>query len=188
MRMLEIIRQLIRWYEKRDPVKYGRKIGVEIGEKCSFTTCPLWGSEPYLITIGNRVRFSGEVMLITHDGGTWVFRENEKYKNVVRYGGITIGNNVFIGARTIILPNVHIGDNVVVGAGSVVTKSIPSGEVWGGNPAHFISRTSDYAEKCLSETPSYDRNNYINNKQEEVIKIVTERDKIYEKNVGNKNR
>lgn len=129
--MLEIIRQLIRWYEKRDPVKYGRKIGVEIGEKCSFTTCPLWGSEPYLITIGNRVRFSGEVMLITHDGGTWVFRENEKYKNVVRYGGITIGNNVFIGARTIILPNVHIGDNVVVGAGSVVTKSIPSGEVWG---------------------------------------------------------
>lgn len=168
----------------QNPVKYGRKIGVKIGEKCSFTTCPHFGSEPYLITIGDHVRFSGEVMLITHDGGTWVFREQEEYKNVVRYGRITIGNNVFIGARTTILPNVHIGNNVVVGAGSVVTKSIPSGEIWGGCPAHFISYTTDYAEKCLAETPQYDREHYVSNKQDEVIKIVTRMEEIYAENVG----
>lgn len=188
MKIVNLIKRIIRWYEKQDPVKYGRKIGVSIGENCSFTTCPAFGTEPYLIKIGDHVRFSGDVMLITHDGGTWVFREDEKYRDVVRYGRITIGNNVFIGARTTILPNVHIGDNVVIGAGSVVTKSIPCGEIWGGAPAHYISRVDEYAEKCLKETPQYNKENYNNNKQSEVIKIVIRMEEMHAKNVSAENR
>lgn len=51
---------------------------------------------------------------------------------------ITIGDNVFIGARSIILKGVVIGDGAVIGAGSVVTKDIPSNTLFAGNPAIMI--------------------------------------------------
>lgn len=53
---------------------------------------------------------------------------------------VTIGNNVWIGGSTTILPGVTIGDNVVIGAGSVVAKDIPSDCVAVGNPARVIRR------------------------------------------------
>lgn len=53
---------------------------------------------------------------------------------------ITIGNNVWIGAQTVVLPGVSIGDNTVIGAGSVVTKSIPAGVVAVGNPCRVIRK------------------------------------------------
>jgi len=53
-------------------------------------------------------------------------------------GCITIGNNVWIGAGAIILPNVKIGDGVIIGAGSVVTKSFSANQVIGGVPAKLI--------------------------------------------------
>lgn len=60
------------------------------------------------------------------------------------YGRIKIGNNVFIGAHTIICKPVTIGDDVVIAAGSVVTKDVPSGEMWGGVPAKFIKKLEGY--------------------------------------------
>ncbi len=54
--------------------------------------------------------------------------------------GVKIEKNAFIGAHSIILKGVIIGEGAIVGAGSVVTKNIPSGEVWGGNPANFIRK------------------------------------------------
>lgn len=51
---------------------------------------------------------------------------------------VTIGNNVWIGGSTTILPGVSIGDDVVIGAGTVVTKDIPSRSVAVGNPARII--------------------------------------------------
>ncbi len=113
---------------------------------------------------------------ITHDGATWVIRNQEKYKNVVRFGRITIGDNCFIGARATIMPDVTIGNNCIVAAGAVVTKSIPDGEIWGGVPAKFISKVDVWAEKCLDETPEYDLNNYKTNFKDEVLKIVEERE------------
>ena len=53
---------------------------------------------------------------------------------------IHIGNDVFIGAGSTILKGVTIGDRSIIGAGSVVTKSIPSDEIWAGNPAKFIRK------------------------------------------------
>ena len=51
---------------------------------------------------------------------------------------ISIGNDVWIGARSIVLTGVTIGDGVVVGAGSIVTKSVPSNTIVAGNPAKMI--------------------------------------------------
>ncbi len=51
---------------------------------------------------------------------------------------VTIGNNVWIGGNSVLLPGVTIGDNTVIGAGSVVTKSIPANVVAVGNPCRVI--------------------------------------------------
>ena len=53
---------------------------------------------------------------------------------------VTIGDNCWIGGSVSILPGVSIGDNVTIGAGSVVVKDIPSGSVAAGNPAKVIKR------------------------------------------------
>jgi len=51
---------------------------------------------------------------------------------------VVIGRDVWIGCHVVVLPGVTIGDHAVVAAGAVVTKSIPSGEMWGGVPAKKI--------------------------------------------------
>ncbi len=159
------------YLKKSNPIKYAKKIGVTVGEKCKLNGSPNWGSEPWLITIGNHVELSFDVALITHDGANWVFRNQEEYKNTVKFGRIRIDDNCFIGARSIILPGVTIGANSIVAAGAVVNKSIPSGEVWGGVPARFLMTTKEYADKCKSDTPEYSVENYRTNFKEEVNRI-----------------
>ncbi|WP_102412056.1 DapH/DapD/GlmU-related protein [Beduinella massiliensis] len=119
------------YYSRFDRIKLARKLGVKIGENCRLISFPQFGSEPYLIEIGDHVTVSSDVSFVNHDGGTWVFREHDPYKNVIKFGRIRIGNNCFIGMRSTIMPGVSIGDDCVVGACSLVTKSIPPGEVWG---------------------------------------------------------
>ena len=109
---------------------------------------------------------------ITRDGATRVIKRKEKYKDVVKFGKITIENNCFIGARSTILPGVTIGNSCIVAAGSVVTKDIPNGEVWGGVPAKFIKTVHDYAENLYDNMPEYDVENYHANKKEEVLKML----------------
>ena len=65
-------------------------------------------------------------------------------KNADVFGRIVIGDNVFIGNKCIIMPNVTIGDNVVIGAGSVVTKSFPSNVIIAGIPARIIKDLDSY--------------------------------------------
>lgn len=141
--------------------------------RCALWKISLWRafedcSEPWLISIGNHTEVSFDVAFITHDGATWCFRDQDEYKGTLKFGRIRIGNNCFIGARSTILPGVTIGDNSIVAVGAVVNKSIPSGEVWGGVPAHYIMKTKDYADKCKENTPIYDLENYRKNFREEV--------------------
>ena len=63
------------------------------------------------------------------------------------FGKVEIGDYVYIGSDSIIMPGVTIGDHVLVAAGSVVTKSIPSGVVVGGNPAKYICTVEEYYER-----------------------------------------
>lgn len=129
--MKRLFKKMTGLVRKRDHVKYARHLGVEVGKDCEFVDNPNWGSEPYLITVGNHVLISGGVTFATHDGATWVLRTKKKYDDTFKFGRITIGDNCFIGHGSIILPSVTIGADSVVAAGSVVTKSIPFGEIWG---------------------------------------------------------
>ena len=117
-----------------------------MGEQCWFigTDVETFGSEPFLISIGNHVLTTAGVRFLTHDGGVFVFWGKDPTLDVV--APIHIGNNVFIGMNSIILPGVTIGDNVIVGAGSVVGQNIASGQVVAGVPARVIKTTSQYLE------------------------------------------
>lgn len=92
------------------------------------------------ITIGNNVKIGGGCYLYTSDFHALDPRVRagveDRQQRVSR--PIVIGDNVFIGAHSIVLKGVEIGENSIVGAGSLVTKSIPANEIWGGNPAKFI--------------------------------------------------
>lgn len=109
-----------------------RKHGVTIGESCEIQRNVSFGSEPYLVTLGNHVRITEGCKFITHDGGVWVLRYLRNDHDIDLFGRITVGNNVHIGMNAIIMPGVTIGDNCIVGCGAIVTKDIPSGEIWGG--------------------------------------------------------
>lgn len=113
-----------------------------------------FGSEPYLITLKKGCRISYDVTFINHDGGTWAFRQHwDEYKDVIKYGRIEVGEESFIGARSIIMPGVSIGRNCVIGAGSIVTKDVPDETVVAGIPARKICTTKEYAERSLSTMP-----------------------------------
>ena len=125
-------------FEKRAKSK-----GVIIGKNCSIHT-PYFSSEPYLIEIGNHVQIASNVQFFTH-GGAWVFRN--EYPDLDIFGKIKVGNNVYIGGSSLILPGVTIGDNCVIGAGSVLTRSIEDGLVVAGNPARIMGKTNELLEK-----------------------------------------
>ncbi|MFT6128006.1 acyltransferase [Patiriisocius sp. Uisw_017] len=133
-------------YAALNHVGYAKKIGVNMGENICIYGNPnsMFGTEPWIITMGNNVHITREVLFVTHDGGTLLYRN--EYPDLEITAPITIGNDVYIGVRAIILPGVNIGDNVVVAAGSIVTKDLPSNGVYGGIPAKFIKSADDYLE------------------------------------------
>ena len=120
------------------------KEGLNVGNNVSIVGSVNFGSEPYLITLGDNVRVSMDVMFINHDGGTWAFRDIDEYKGVIKYGKINVGAHTFIGARTIIMPGVTIGERCVIGAGSVVTRSIPANSFAAGNPCRVIRELTEH--------------------------------------------
>jgi acetyltransferase-like isoleucine patch superfamily enzyme len=126
--------------------RYGLNVdpqgGVSIGGNVGF------GSEPYLITIGDRTRINKNVQFITHDGSLWVVRNlYPEYKDADLIKPIKVGSNVQIGSNAIILPGVTIGDNCIVGAGAVVTRDVPDNTVVAGVPARIIESLEEYVEK-----------------------------------------
>jgi len=93
------------------------------------------------LSIGNNVTITSGTMILSHDASPQKVGLSSIKKKV------TIGNNVFIGIRSIILCGVTIGNNVIVGAGSVVTKDIPDNVVVGGNPAKIICTIEEFKIK-----------------------------------------
>lgn len=146
-------------YKRLFPMKYARHIGVNIAGDAEILGDIGWSTEPYLIHVGSKTRITNEVAFVTHDGAIVNVRRaglSEKYKNVVKFGEIHVGDNCFIGTRSTILPDVTIGNNSIVGACSLVTKDIPPNEVWGGVPARKICTLEEYAEKLYAATPEYE--------------------------------
>ena len=93
------------------------------------------------ISIGDNVTLAPRVHILAHDASTKLFLGYTRVENT------KIGNNVFVGAGSIVLPGVTIGNNVVIGAGSVVSQDIPDDSVAVGNPARVVKSLSDYLEE-----------------------------------------
>lgn len=137
-----------------------RHQGLKIGQRTLMVGNQSFGSEPYLVSIGEDCLITDGVKFITHDGAIQVplIKAGEKIENVYSkkstFGRVRIGNNVFIGVNSILLPETSIGDNSIVAAGSVVKGEFPEGVVLGGSPAKIICNVSDYFLKNESRIVS----------------------------------
>ena len=147
-----------------------KKQGLQIGDGSIIQSPKGIGSEPYLVSISDHVYVTSGVRFITHDGGTSIIRDQERYRKVIKYGRITIHHHCLIGVNVIIAPGVTIGPNSLVAAGAVVYNDVPPGTIVRGNPAKVVARIEDYAEYCLQSTPSYDEDAYRRDKKSELLK------------------
>lgn len=106
----------------------------------------------WLIEIGDNVTIAPRVHILCHDAST------KQHLGFTKIGRVTIGNNVFIGAESVVLPGVTIGDNVIIGANSTVTHDIPENSVAAGTPARVICSLEEYLAKeraRMENSPCY---------------------------------
>ena len=146
--MLKKIKKIFYYiYAKVDYAGFAKHIGVNIGKNCHIygDTFHMFGSEPWAISLGDNVHITAGVLFITHDGGTLVCRHLIPDLEIT--APIVVGNNVYIGTRSIIMPGVTIGNNCIIAAGSVVTKDVPDNSVWGGVPAKHIKTYEEYLKE-----------------------------------------
>ncbi len=159
MRSVLWIRKHIFKIDDRSPLKRALDNGLRIGCNPNIQDgCIIDPSHSWLIEIGNNVTFAPRVHILAHDAST------KRILGYTRIGRVIIGNNVFIGAGSIVLPNLKIGNNVVIGAGSVVTKDIPDNSVAVGNPCHVIKTYDEYMESQkneLEKRPVFDKSYII---------------------------
>lgn len=135
-----------------DPVGYARSIGVRMGDNVIIygMASRMFGSEPWMITLGSNVYLTAGVMFVTHDGGTLILRK--EVPDLEWTAPIVVGSDVYIGVRTIILPGVTIGNRCIIGAGSIVSKSIPDNGVAAGVPARVLKSTDEYLETMKAKS------------------------------------
>jgi len=140
------LKEIIRKIKPQQEVKY--KIGNIKKHNTHVDTLI-----PQYVEIGDNFISAPGSYILAHDASTFLFCGKYRVEKT------TLGNNVFLGAGSIVLPGVIVGDNVIIGAGSVVTKSFGSNVVVAGNPAKVVSTVDDYIAKtkekgCLFEPPS----------------------------------
>lgn len=116
--------------------------GLRIGKDCHIMErVVLDPAQCGQISIGDRVTIAPEAYILAHDAST------HRAFGYTYIGNVIIEDDVFIGARALILPNVRIGKGSIVGAGSVVTKDVPAEVVVGGNPARVICSIEAFQNK-----------------------------------------
>lgn len=110
------------------------------------------------VIIGDNAQIAPNVSIYTAGHPIHPDSRNSGYE----YGiGITIGDNVWIGGNTVILPGVHIGNNVVIGAGSVVTKDIPDNYIAVGNPCRLVRRIIEEDREYYYRDRKFDVEDYF---------------------------
>ena len=138
-------------------IKVAKKKGMKLGDNLYVQGIPNFGSEPFLIEIGNDVTLAEGVSFINHGGDARVTKRIEKYKDGRNFGRIKIGNNTFIGKGTILMPGISIGNNCIIGSLSVVSSSVPDNSVYAGTPVKFICTIDEYGERLLKNNVMYPR-------------------------------
>lgn len=129
----------------------GAKIGEDVHVYSTGKTV-IDGTSPWLLTIGDHVKITEGVKILTHDYSWSVLKGigGEGIEPGAVLGcqrPVEIGSRVFIGMNAIITCGVTIGDDVVIGAGSVVTRDCPSGGVYAGNPAKLIMSIEEFYKR-----------------------------------------
>lgn len=161
-------------WKTEDLISMGMKVGNNFSRLNGVILDP---SHCWLITIGDNVTIAPRVHVLAHDASTKIFL------GYTKIGRVDIGNNVFIGAESVILPNVKIGDNVIIGANSTITKDIPSNCVVAGNPAKILCTLEEYLSKEKSEkekSPFFDES-YTLRKNVSMEKRMEMREKLKDK-------
>ena len=129
------------WVDIEKGVRFGE--GLTIGHGSGSGADSVIPSE---VVIGDHVMMGPQVMMFTANHRTDRLDIPMGHQGWTATEKIIIGNDVWIGARVILLPGVHIGNGCVIGAGSVVTKDVPDYEIWAGNPARKIRSRLDTGE------------------------------------------
>ncbi|MBE6950617.1 MAG: acyltransferase [Ruminococcaceae bacterium] len=132
-------------YTTEKLISMGMHVGLNFGRLNGVILDP---SHCWLITIGDNVTMAPRVHILCHDAST------KQFLGYTKIGRVDIGNNVFIGAESVVLPGVTIGDNVIIGANSTVTRDIPANSVAVGSPARVICTLEEYLNKERSRMAS----------------------------------
>ncbi len=141
-----VLRRFYRKFLKPDSVQALKKRGLTIGKRPNIQYgVDIDWSHCWHISIGDDVTLAPRVHILAHDAST------KKHLGLTRIGKVEIGDRVFIGASSIVLPGVTIGSDVVIGAGSVVSRNIPTGVAAAGNPAKVICSLDDYLSRRKEE-------------------------------------
>lgn len=134
----EFIYRLRGEYTTEKLISMGMKVGRNFGRLNGVILDP---SHCWLIEIGDNVTLAPRVHILCHDASTKTFL------NYTKIGRVTIGDNVFIGAESVVLPGVTIGSNVIIGANSTVTHDVPDNCVAVGSPARVLCSLEEYLDK-----------------------------------------
>ena len=134
-----------------------KNIFASMGKNCFWQPRNI-PPEAKLIKLHDNVVIASEVLFVNHDVIHHMAKHVRLGNYSIQYGAIEIGNNVFIGSRSIILPGTYIEDDVIIGAGSLVTGKIISGGVYAGVPARRIGDFNVFLRKrVLEETDNRSR-------------------------------
>lgn len=137
-----MVKNFLSWIRKDCNIKKLVKNGLTVGKNCSFArSCIIDESHTWLIEIGNNVTITERCIILSHDASM------HNALGYTKLGRVKIGNGVFIGVNSVILPNTIIGDNTIIGAGSVVSGKIEPNSVYTGVPAKKIANIEDFFKK-----------------------------------------
>ena len=138
---MSILKRIKGLFKKKSELKYLEEHGFQHGSNFYMYGNCIDSNWPWLITVGDNVTLASDCKLLAHDAST------NKVGCHTKIGRVDVGNNVFVGAYSVVLCNTKIGDNVVIGANSVVTHDLESNGVYAGNPARFVCSIEDYKKK-----------------------------------------
>lgn len=130
-------------------IQWLRKQGMRIGDHVhlySPWTIKIDTQRPWMIEIGDNVHITADCSILQHDY-SWAVLQQVTGRVYGSCGKVRIGNNVFIGQKSLILKGADIGDNVIIGAGSVVSKKLESNAVYAGVPARRLMSLDEFIEK-----------------------------------------
>ncbi|MGN0182438.1 MAG: acyltransferase [Candidatus Ornithomonoglobus sp.] len=130
-------------------IKYLRQLGVKIGKGTYIRApraCSIDTTTPWLLEIGDYVKILKGVTILTHDF-SWSVMAGIEGNILGGMSKVKIGNNVFLGMNSTVLRGVTIGDNVIIGAGAIVSKDCKPNSVYAGAPAKYICSLEEFYEK-----------------------------------------